>query len=416
MIRKMRKLFAISIIVLLICLSIPNLSGRKAIQSSTSILENPDLFTEDILFNLKIRTMMRLAHLESLSTGIIKNNSLVWYNGYGFSDRLLLQRASKDTMYMAGSISKVITATALMQLYENESYDFDLDDNVSEWLPFDFKNPNFPNINITFRMLLAHQSSLHDHDKISELAYLFSNHPYSYTKELLLPNGSDYHPEYWGDYPPGAGANYSNLGFTLLGYIIERITNQSFEQYCNDNIFKPLGMKNTSFNTSNLDKSNLAAPYFWFGGIYIRMPKTDFIFYDPCGGLYTTVEDLSHILIAHLNDGIYNNVKILNNSTLDMMHTVQYPKSSPYYNLRFGLGWLIWPDINNEPYYMGHGGDLIFYHAMMLTRVSDNISIIYFYNSAAPIKILFPIISSIIRGKAMGQINKLLFEKAEDFK
>ena len=235
MIRKMRKLFAISIIVLLICLSIPNLSGRKAIQSSTSILENPDLFTEDILFNLKIRTMMRLAHLESLSTGIIKNNSLVWYNGYGFSDRLLLQRASKDTMYMAGSISKVITATALMQLYEDESYDFDLDDNVSEWLPFDFKNPNFPNINITFRMLLAHQSSLHDHDKISELAYLFSNHPYSYTKELLLPNGGDYHPEYWGDYLPGAGANYSNLGFTLLGYIIERMTDQSFEQYCNDN-------------------------------------------------------------------------------------------------------------------------------------------------------------------------------------
>jgi len=99
------------------------------------------------------------------------------------------------------------------------------------------------------------------------------------------------------------------------------------------------------------------------------------------------------------------------------MHTVQYPNSSPYADvLRFGLGWLIWIDSNDEPYQMGHGGDLICYHARMLTRVSDNISIIYFYNSGTFQRILFPKLSSKIMRFGMKQINNLLFEKADDFK
>ena len=398
----MKKLFVVSLVILLIFLNISNLAGKNTVKANSPI--------EDNAFNLKINLMMRLAHIQSISACIIKNNSMVWYHGYGFSNKAFLQRPSKDTMYMIGSISKVITATALMQLYENESYDFDLDDSVSKWLPFDFKNPKYPDVNITFRMLLAHQSSIHDHDHFGTVKYLFQYHHYSYVEEILMPYGEEYHPEYWGDYPPGAGANYSNLGFTLLGYIIEMMTNQSLEQYCQDHIFKPLEMKNTSFYLDNSDKSNLATPYYWVGGLYLRIPKNDFKFYDPCGGLFTTVEDLSHFLIAHLNGGVYDNVSILDNSTLDLMHTVQYPNSSIYQDLlRFGLGWLVWPDSNDEPYQMGHGGDLICYHAKMLVRTSDNVSIIYFYNSGSLPRILPKLLNAI--GEA--QINNLLFEKAD---
>jgi len=378
-------------------------------------LESPD---GDTSFNLKMRLMMRFARMSSLSIAIVKNDSIVWYQGYGFSDRLLLQRPNKDTLYMVGSTSKTITATALMQLYENESYDFDLDDNVSEWLPFDFKNPKYPDVNITFRMLLAHQSSIYDYG-LSELKYLFSYRPFSYVEEILMPYGEDYHPEYWGDYPPGTGANYSNFGFILLGYIIERMTGQSFEQYCQDQIFKPLGMKNTSFSMENLDKSNLAAPYFWIGGVYTRIPKTDFVFYDPAGGLYTTVEDLSHLFIAHQNGGVYNDVEILDNSTLDLMHTVQYPDSIPYAGvLRFGLGWSLWVNSNDEPYLIGHRGDLICYHSQMVTILPDNVSMISFYNSGAftSYRIFFPNLSSKIMNFGAKQISNLLLEKVKEFK
>ena len=132
-----------------------------------------------------MKLAMNLAHMQSVSACIIKNNTIKWSGNYGFSNRLLLEKPTINTNYMAGSISKTITAIAIMQLYENESYDFDLDDNVSKWLPFDIKNPTYPDVNITFRMLLSHQSSLHDHDKISELNYLFSDSPISFPAENL---------------------------------------------------------------------------------------------------------------------------------------------------------------------------------------------------------------------------------------
>lgn len=406
-----QRVLSVLIVILLIGISIPSLSGKTTIKNNSDLLYDQDLSQNNITFNIKMRLAMQLAHMQSISACIIKNNTIVWSDNYGFSNRLLLEKPTINTNYMTGSISKVVTAAALMQLYE-KGY-FNLDDNVSKWLPFDFKNPKYPKINITFRMLLAHQSSLHDHDEISELQYLFSNKPYSFIEEILLPNGSDYHPEYWGDYPPGAGANYSNMAFILLGYLIERMTSQSYEQYVEENILKPLEMKNTSFNISKINKNNLAVPYFWFGGFYFRIPKTDFTFIDPAGGLYTTLEDLSHLLIMHLNSGVYKNNRILKNTTVEMMHKIQYPNSSLFAGLRFGLGWFIIPDQNNQPVYQGHTGDLICYHALMISRISDNTSIIYFYNSGNFPRILLPNLSLKLMQTGMKQVNSLLSQKAD---
>ena len=176
-------------------------------------------------------------------------------------------------------------------------------------------------------------------------------------------------------------------------------------------------MYNTSFNMSKIDKDNLATPYIWLGGMYFRVPKTDYTFIDPAGGMYTTVEDLSHLLIMHLNGGVYNNKRILKNSTIEMMHKTHYPNGGLYQGLRFGLGWLFKPDENDNPELQGHGGDLICFHARMWARISDNTSIIYFQNSASfilPRIILFPIISMKIAQIGTQQVNKLLFQKADE--
>ena len=100
---------------------------------------------------------MSFTHIPSLSACIIKNDTIVWSKAFGWSDIYNLKKAKSDTIYRVASITKTFTATALMQLYEQGL--FDLDDNVSEYLPFDLKNPKYPECNITFRMLLAHQSS-----------------------------------------------------------------------------------------------------------------------------------------------------------------------------------------------------------------------------------------------------------------
>jgi len=411
----MKKIALTIIIVVILCINITNTSGKNNFTTNKNLLNNSNFSKENISFSLKMRLAMHLAHMKSVSACIIKNNTIVWSGNFGLSDRLTCEKPTINTNYMAGSISKVVTAAAIMKLYENESVDFDLDDNVSEWLPFDIKNPNYPDVNVTFRMLLAHQSSIMGHG-ISEVQYLFSNNKSSFLEQILMPYGKQYHPDYWGDYPPGKGANYSNMGFILLGYIIEQMTNQSFEDYTYNNILKPLEMYNSSFNLSNIDKENLATPYLWLGGVYLRAPKTDFTFIDPAGGLYTTVEDLSHLLIMHLNSGVFNGKRILKNSTIEEMHKIQYPNANLCMGFRFGLGWLFKPDKNDNPYLQGHGGDLICFHAKMWSKISDNTSIIYFQNSASFIVsrfIFFPLTSTIITRFGGRQVQKLLFEKAD---
>lgn len=405
---KKNKILSILIVILFIGTSVPIFSGKTYIKDNSNLINNKNLS-----FDIKIKLAMRLAHMQSISACVIKNNTIVWSNNYGFSNRLLLQRPTIKTDYKAASISKVVTATAIMQLYE-KGY-FDLDDNVSEYLSFELKNPKYPNENITFRMLLSHQSSLNDNTRIkSYLLYLFSNKQYSFLKEILLPNGSNYDPDYWADYPPGADAYYSNFGFILLGYIIEQITKKPYEQYVEENIFKPLEMNITGFNLTKVEKNNLAVPYIWFAGFYFRIPKTDSTFINPCGGMYTTVEDLSHLLIAHLNGGVYNNKRILENSTVELMHKIQYPNSTLFYDMRFGLGWLIWPDENNQPLYQGHDGGLKCYGSVMRSRTSDNTSIIYFYNSQIFPRKPFQFMSLILAKIGSQQVIRLLFQTADE--
>ena len=411
----MKKLIVILLTLMIIGVTLPNTFGKTNNQSFTEMLEDSNFSSEEISFTLKMRLAMHLAHMKSISACIIKNNTIAWSGNYGLSDRLTRGKPTININYMAGSISKVVTAAAIMKLYENESIDFDLDDNVSTWLPFDIKNPNYPDVNITFRMILSHQSSIMGHG-FSEIKYLFSKNKSSFLEEILMPYGTHYHPDYWGNYPPGENANYSNMGFILLGYIIERMTNQSYEAYVYNNILEPLEMYNSSFNLSKIDKANLATPYLWLGGLYIRAPKTDFTFIDPAGGLYTTVEDLSHLLIMHLNGGVYNGKRILQNSTIEMMHNIHYPDTNLVYGLRFGLGWLIKPDENDNPNLQGHGGDLICFHAKMWARISDNTSVIYFQNSAgfAIPRIMFPITSFKLAALGNQKVLELLFQKADE--
>jgi CubicO group peptidase (beta-lactamase class C family) len=384
--------------------------GGNAIKYVENDLEKDELLSEnreyphdDDLFDMKVKLMMRLTHLPSLAACIIKDNEIVWSNAYGYSDIYHRKEATIDNIYLVASISKTFAATAILQLYE-QGY-FDLDDNVSEYLPFDVKNPKFPDVNITFRMLLSHRSSfcsrhveslfapwepvdgpesvpevvewyiyslVHLKDLLSSDFYPEDRYPW--IKEIMVPGGSLYYPEQWGDYPPGEEFYYSNVAYALLGYLVEQISNQKFEDYCRANIFEPLSMFNTSFYTAELNSDKLAIPYIWLYGAYLPLPNYEYLCQNPAAGLRTTVVDLSHFLIAHMNDGEYNGVQILNKTTIKEMHRVQYPPGN------YGLGWLIY----SHPTYKieGHDGNNLGFRSFMFFHSSqgEKVGIIYFYN------------------------------------
>lgn len=326
----------------------PYNASNILVKSSSSIL---DPFEENLT------GLMKEAHTPGLSAIIIINDSVVWKGGYGYANIHKKINATPDTIYLGASISKTITATAIMQLWEKEL--FDLDDDVSDYLPFELRNPKYPEKKITFRMLLSHHSSIAYGDwKSQPLTYilfsLFGNAKDRY-EELLIPSGTFYNPRIWIDSEPGEELLYSNIGYFLLEYLVELLSDQSFDAYVKENIFDPLEMNDTSYQLSNYNKDQLSRPYLWAFNTYIPIPHYEFGNHGVAG-VRSSVNDLSNYLIAHMNGGVYKENRILNNKTIDLIRTIQFPdENNDNLWYQYGLGWRIIK--RNESYVFWHPGN-----------------------------------------------------------
>jgi CubicO group peptidase (beta-lactamase class C family) len=305
---------------------------------------------------------MDFGEIPSLAAAIVKHNRLVWANGYG-------NQPTVDMIYAIGSITKAITATAVLQLYERGL--IGLEDDVSDYLPFTLRNPGYPDTTISFRMLLSHHSSLKGthadyyqyccwQDLLRAIGLSNQTYPSiaEWFREYLFPNGSS-NPAVWASYSPGAKFVYSNTGFGILGYLIEIISNQSLGQYFSEHIFEPLGMMTTGYNYSDFEEDKLAIPYDLgvTDGELTPLPH-----YNPwplgCGGLRTSVLDLSLFLLTHMNKGMLNGTRILKEQTVKLMH-------EEISGSRYGLGWGWRTLASQSESVQGHSGIEIGFTALM---------------------------------------------------
>jgi CubicO group peptidase (beta-lactamase class C family) len=383
------------------------LSTATALQQTTTQQGIQEQLTNnDSSFDRLITILLKIGHYPSMSACIIKNATVVWVKGYGLYDIEQHKQATEHTIYVVASITKTITSTALMQLYE-QGY-FQLDDDVNKYLPFNLRNPNFPNDPITIRMILSHSSSLNT-DPISYHWLNYSHsppipwYPNPWLEEYLLPSGSFYTPEIWDTkYQPGDYMQYANINFDLVAYLVQLFSGQPFHEYCNDHIFTPLAMTHTGFRLPDLPIDDVAIPYLFQNRTYEKLPYYQLLHY-PIGGLMTTVDDLSHFLIAHMNHGVYNGTRILQNETVTLMHTIQ-PPGNIYYNFHYGFGWMIVETPIGKNVYVGHSGDIPGTHTRMFMDQSDNTGIICFFNSDR---------STSMKKFVSIMIQNLLFAKAE---
>ena len=160
----------------------------------------------------------------------------------GFSDLNTKSTITPDTPFRIASISKLITALGVLKLVENNK--LDLDTPINHYLDFTIENPNYPDIPITTRHLLSHQSSLRDvtaYNKFLSLSYSSEVTPALY--ELLQSTGEYYSEELYGEQAPGNWFQYSNLGFVILGTLIEQVSRDAFDVYIKREIFDPIGLK-----------------------------------------------------------------------------------------------------------------------------------------------------------------------------
>ena len=263
-------------------------------------LLNNNIISEEN-FDEKIELMMKFAHMPSLSTAIIENNSIVWYKGYGYYDIKNQKTPTEDTIYMAASITKTITSVAVMQLYEQGL--LDIDEDINNYLDFSLRNPKYPDEKITIRNLLSHSSSL---NKFNILTLFITQKTFGskyskqwWLREHFVPGGTFYRNTIWSKKMPNETYIYSNMGYNVLEVLVEIASGKNFEEYCRENIFEPLCMFNTSFYLDITKEEDYIIPYIW-QGIYVALPHYDLAM-KAAGGSRTTVEDLSHFLIQPID-------------------------------------------------------------------------------------------------------------------
>lgn len=328
-------------------------------------------------------TMMIVHHVPNLEVGIIADQQLIWSKGYSLN-AYTQDTPDQHTIFQAGSISKTITAIALLQLHEQGI--INLDDDVNSYLPFNLRSPHYPDTPITLRNLLSHSSGLTNQQWRQFFYFSILNYPNALLNEYLVPDGIIYDEKVWGDWAPSQGSFYSSIGMEIAEYIVELTTNTSFADYCKTHIFQPLQMYNTSFELKDLNANQIIPTYMHFPFFYLKLPNYENYNY-AAGGMKTTLNDLSHILICMQNNGTYNHTHILSADSIAQMKTIQYPESVKpkgqivVDNREFGLGWLIYPENQSRLgyFYEGHSGTVPGgVSGMYLTE--NNIGIIYFGN------------------------------------
>lgn len=339
------------------------------------ILPPYQLPAKPTILDKQLLSIMEQYKIVGLSAVVFKNNKLVWSNGYGWSNLKPCRPVTSDTLFRVASLSKMVTATALMQLYEQRK--FDLDDDISNYLGYKVRNPHFPNIKITFRQLLTHTSSITDYGAydsiVEETPELL---PVIDIKDMLVPGGQYYTPQTFADYAPGSQFSYSNFGTGIVGSLVEKISGMPFDKYCSKYIFNPLKM-DASFEPADLKNwQNIAVLYRPDEHLTsFRPTKDDFqgckpkpaalsaplgsaLGRSPAGGLRTSSTDLSKFMQAHMNGGRYNRTRILNADTADLMHSMQwFGNSMDGFYKQKGLNFHITDDLVPGKRLVGHSGE-----------------------------------------------------------
>ena len=267
--------------------------------------------------------------IPSVVACIVKNNEIVWESALGYAEVSSSKLANRESVYTMMSISKLVLATTVMQLWEQGLLNLEAD--INEYLPFEVNNPNFPDKKITAQMLLTHTSGLawpEDSDGLADFHHFYdiNEEPpllIAWLPEYILPNGSQYKASVWKDFPPGEQELYSNIGTSLLALIVEQISGMDYRDFCIENILEPLEMTNSGFRLNNLDAALLTTPYYDNNQPFAYYTSRHY----PVGFLSSTMEDFSHFMMAILNEGTYNGRRILNTESIDKMLELQNPSS-----------------------------------------------------------------------------------------
>jgi len=312
-------------------------------QRSYSADDQMQFSRKSIDVGLQLGRVMQKHKIAGLAVAVVKNGKTLWSAGYGKADVKRDVAASSDTVYRIASISKTFTAASLMVALDRGLVSVDAD--VSDYLGFKLRNPNFPETPITLKHLLTHTSGILDAGGPYDRFLSASKKPGSVSiDQFVTAEGGYYEPGVWGDYEPGSGTfNYSNYCSGLVATIIERVTKRRFDRFALENVLVPSGMS-ASFNVDDIkdfsmvgvcykpDGNSYEAACDDFGGV--RPAPTDIgkykiglngLFWSPQGGLRSSVDDLARFMCVMIGHGKTPDGKsIFSEETWRLMHNTHW--------------------------------------------------------------------------------------------
>lgn len=306
---------------------------------------------------------LRSAGVAGAVVVLVKDGKPLLQKGYGYADwEKSVPVDPARTLFRPGSISKLFTWTAVMQLVEQGKLDLDVD--LNRYL--DFKVPSRNGKALTLRHVMTHTTGLEETGRA--LIIYGSSTP---------DNGAvlkGYIPPYL--YDPGTTQGYSNWATGLAGYIVQRISGQSFDDYVEQRIFAPLGMKSSTFRQP--------LPAALRGQMSQGYPTVDeepkgyeIVSMPPAGSLASTGSDMARFMQAYLLQGQLDGQQILKPETVKLMHTT-ITRGLP--DLA-GIGIGFYQQDMNGHRAVGHGGDTNMFHSDLILLPDDGIGLYVSVNS-----------------------------------
>jgi CubicO group peptidase (beta-lactamase class C family) len=325
-------------------------------------------------FDTEIQLQMDQNNIPGLGVCIVKNGAVHWCEGYGWAviDQL---PTTEHTPFLLASVSKIVTAVSLMQLRDTGA--FQLDDDINDYLDFTIQHPKRGTI--TFRRLATHTAGIKDNWGVMNQFYTYGGQDPEISLEewaigYFTRRGAYYNKTKNFGPAPGQKYLYSNEGAALNGYLIETITGLDYAQYSQTMLLQPLAMNNTSWRFADFDLDTLAMPYTRPGGTY--QPAGHYTFADyPNGALRASAYDMARFLAAIANGGILDGQRVLAETTVAEMLTIQPP---PNDNGRQAIGWYT-TTFDGETW-IGHNGGEVGVCTDTWLRQSDGLGIVMLAN------------------------------------
>jgi CubicO group peptidase (beta-lactamase class C family) len=307
---------------------------------------------------------------------VVKDGRVMFARGYGYSN--VEKRTPVDpatSLFRIGSTSKLFTWTALMQLVQQGKVSLDAD--VNTYLK-DFKIPAAYGKPVTIRNLMTHSAGFED----GALGYLIANDssrvdPIDVALKKHMPARVR---------PPGVLASYSNYSAALAGLIVQNVSGIPYNDYIRRNIFDPLDMRHATFQEPLPPeiRADAVTGYTHKNGVYVAQPFEFVGGFRPAGSGSMSALDMTHFMIAHLQNGRYGNARILDSATTELMHARAFANDPRLPGMALGF----YEQNLNGVRFVGHEGDTQYFHTAMfiIPQAQTGIFLSYVGSGAEPVR------------------------------